>query len=340
MIDGILKTIGNTPLVELKKIADPRFHLFAKLEGANPGGSTKDRPALEIVRHGLSTGRIQKDTVIVEASSGNMGVALAQICSYLNLAFICITDTKATPQHINLLRAYGAEVEVISVPDPATGDFLVARINRAREIVQSLSNAFWVNQYANLLNAQAHYRTMSEILTALDGKVDYFVCCASSCGTLRGCTEYLRSQSLGQTKVCAVDSPGSVIFGGRRGKRLIPGHGAGVRPDLYHDGLVDRVVTVTDMECVIGCRKLLAAEALLVGGSSGAAFMGAQHLQEEIPDGANCVVLFPDRGERYLNTIFSDTWVRENFGHSVDECYQHLPIPTMPTAALPYGFTV
>ncbi|MBZ5525862.1 MAG: 2,3-diaminopropionate biosynthesis protein SbnA [Acidobacteriia bacterium] len=333
MFAGILKTIGNTPLVELKKAMDVRFHLFAKLEGVNPSGSTKDRPALEIVRQGLLTGKIRQDTVIVEASSGNMGVALAQVCAYLNLSFICITDTKATPQHINLLRTYGAKVEIMSEPDPATGDYLVARINRAREIVASLGNAFWVNQYANLLNAGAHYRTMEEIITALNGEVDYFICCASSCGTLRGCAEYVRSQGLSRTKICAVDAPGSVIFGGSRGKRSIPGHGAGIRPDLYQDGLVNRVVTVTDMECVIGCRKLLATEAMLVGGSSGAAFMGAHHLRDEIPDGANCVVLFPDRGERYLNTIFCDTWVREQFNRSIDECRQDVALLAGPPAA-------
>ena len=326
MFAGILKTIGNTPLVELKKATDVGFHLFAKLEGANPSGSAKDRPALEIVREGLLTGKIHKDTVIVEASSGNMGVALAQVCSYLNLPFICITDTKATPQHIHLLRIYGAKVEVISKPDPVTGDFLVARINRAREIVNNLDNAFWINQYANLLNAGAHYRTMEEILTALNGDVDYFICCASSCGTLRGCAEYVRSLGLSRIKICAVDAPGSVFFGGSRGKRLIPGHGAGIRPELYQDGLVHRVVTVTDMECVIGCRRLLATEALLVGGSSGAAFIGVQHLRNEIPDGANCVMLFPDRGERYLNTIFSDTWVYEQFNQSIDECCQDMPV--------------
>lgn len=333
MTDGILKTIGNTPLVELSRAMDARFRLFAKLEGANPSGSTKDRPALEIVREGLATGNIKKDTLIVEASSGNMGVALAQICRYMNLSFLCITDKNATPQHLSLLRAYGAEVEIISEPDPATGDLLVARINRARKVLETHGNAYWTNQYGNLLNAQAHYRTMEEIITALSGEVDYFFCCASSCGTVRGCSEYLRSRNPGRTKICAVDAPGSVIFGGRRGKRLIAGHGAGIRPELYEDGLVDRVVKVTDMECVVGCRKLLATEALLVGGSSGAAFMGVERLQDEIPDGANCVMLFPDRGERYLNTIFSDTWVRGQFGLSIDECCSRVTYPVSPAVA-------
>jgi len=336
MIEGVLKLVGNTPLVELRKAMDVRFHLCAKLEGANPGGSTKDRPALEIIRQGLATGKIRKDTVIVEASSGNMGVALAQICAYMNLSFICITDKKATPQHISLLRAYGAQVEIISEPDPETGDLLVTRINRARAIVESLGNAFWVNQYANLINAHAHHRTMEEIVTALNGEIDYFVCCASSCGTVRGCAEYVHSQNL-RTKICAVDAPGSVIFGGSRGKRLITGHGAGIRPGLYRDGLADRVITVTDMECVVGCRTLLSREALLVGGSSGAAFMGARHLRDEIPDGANCVVLFPDRGERYLNTIFCDAWVREQFNQSMDECYQSLAPSLPPAIAFPHS---
>jgi 2,3-diaminopropionate biosynthesis protein SbnA len=340
MINGILKTIGDTPLIALTKVVDAPFHLFAKLEGANPSGSTKDRPALEIVTEGLSSGKIQKDTLIIESSSGNMGVALAQICAYYGLRFICITDRRATAQHLELLRAYRAKVEVVTEPDPATGDYLVARIGRAREIMANTGNSFWVNQYANTLNARAHHKTMEEILNALDGELDYFICCASSCGTLRGCAEYLRGLKVNRTKMCAVDAPGSVIFDGKGGKRLIPGHGAGIRPELFQEGMVDRVIKISDLECVIGCRRLLAQEALLVGGSSGAALMGAHHLRREIPKGANCVVLFPDRGERYLNTIFSDAWVHQHFVASIDEREGELTVQPLADVALPSTYTI
>jgi 2,3-diaminopropionate biosynthesis protein SbnA len=310
--EGITAIIGQTPLVSLKQVIDRPFHLYGKMEGLNPSGSIKDRPALEIIRYGIESGVIHDNTVIIEASSGNMGLGLAQICRYLGLRFICVTDTKATPQNLRLLQTYGAEVEVVTEPDPVTKEFLQARINRVHQIYESLDDAFWVNQYSNLLNAQAHYCTMEEIVTALNGRVDYLFCAASSCGTLRGCAEYVKSNKL-STKIWAVDAAGSVIFGGLPGKRLIPGHGAGIRPALYTDSLAERCIKITDWDCVVGCRRLLEKEGLLLGGSSGAAFMAVDQVKEEILPGTNCVVIFPDRGERYLDTIFDDQWVEKHW---------------------------
>lgn len=312
---GIISCIGHTPLINLNKAIGREFHLYAKLEGMNPGGSLKDRPAFEILRHGIETGEINENTVIVEATSGNMGIGLAQICRYLGLRCICVIDSKTTASNQQLLRVYGAEVEMITEPDLSTGDLLQARINRAQAIVNSLQNSFWVNQYSNIHNALAHRRTMEEIMLALN-RVDFLFCPASSCGTLRGCADYLRERGLHQPKIVVADSPGSVIFKGTRGKRLIPGHGAGVRPSLYQNGLADRCIQVTDLESVIGCRRLLSTEALLVGGSSGATFMAVSKIADEIPPGSICVMLFPDRGDRYLDTIFSDSWVAQNLGCS------------------------
>lgn len=309
--DGIPACIGNTPLVRLTKIIEAGFQLYAKLEGGNPGGSLKDRPALEIIRQGIKNGRINQNTVVVEATSGNMGIGLAQICRYLGLRFICVIDPKTTLLNQRLLKVYGAQIKMVTKPDTSGGDLLQTRINRAREIAGSIQNSFWVNQYANSYNAQAHHQTMNEIVAALDGQLNYLFCPASSCGTLKGCADYLRKHGL-PTKICVADSPGSVIFGGKRGQRLIPGHGAGVRPDLYRPGLAHRCVQITDMEAVIGCRLILSKEALLVGGSSGATLMAVSKIANEIPPGATCAMIFPDRGERYLDTIFSDEWVREN----------------------------
>jgi len=315
--DGILSHIGNTPLVHLSNVINAPFSLYAKLEGMNPGGSLKDRPALEIIRHGIETGQISQDTVVVEATSGNMGIGLAQVCRRLGLRFICVIDEKITSQNLRVLQAYGAELEIVTKPEPVTGELLQARIDRAREIAGSLSNSFWVNQYCNLYNALAHQRTMEEICIGLEGRVDYVFCAASTCGTLRGCAEYLRKNRMRGVKVCAVDAVGSVIFGGVKGKRMIPGHGAGVKPGLHESGLADRCVSVTDLECIIGCRLLLSKEALLVGGTSGATLMALQKIKDEIPSGSNCVLIFPDRGERYLDTVFCDEWVEERFGSTL-----------------------
>lgn len=311
----ILSTIGDTPLVEVARaMGECHFRLFAKLEGFNPGGSIKDRPALCMIQTGIDMGLIHPGTVIVESSSGNLGIGLAQVCLYLGLRFVCVIDPKTTAQNRRLLQAFGAELEMVSEPDPQTGEFLQARLSRVRHLLDKFTDSFWPNQYANLCNPAAHHQTMREIVGALDGKLDYLFCPTSTCGTLRGCVEYARDNSLGHLKVLAVDAVGSVIFGGPNAKRLIPGHGASVRPALYQPGLADDCVYVTDRECVVGCRTLLAREALLVGGSSGATFMAVERMKEQIPEGSNVVMIFPDRGERYLDTIFSDEWVAEHFG--------------------------
>jgi cysteine synthase A len=242
-----------------------------------------------------------------------MGIGLAQACSYFGLKFICVIDSKTTLQNRLLLQAYGAEVDLVDRPDPETGEFLQARLNRVKELLASYKNAFWTNQYANPHNSDAHHQTMDEIVTALGGKVDFVFCATSTCGTLRGCAEFIREQNL-STEVIAVDAVGSVIFDGQSAKRLIPGHGAAVRPSLYQPGLADRCVHITDPECVIGCRLLARREAILVGGSSGAIIMAINHLKQSLPEGATCVAILPDRGERYLDTIYSDAWVEEHFG--------------------------
>lgn len=313
MHDSILSAIGNTPLIRLRQaIKDAPFRLYAKLESLNPGGSMKDRPAMNIIRHGVDNGYIRPGTVVIESSSGNMGIGLAQVCSYYGVRFICVVDPKTTLQNLRLLKTYGAEIDLVADPDDS-GEYLQPRINRVRELLDLHEDSFWPNQYANLLNPVAHHRTMDEILAELGGRLDYLFCATSTCGTLRGCAEYLRDRGMG-TKVYAVDALGSVIFGGAKSKRLIPGHGAAVRPALFNEALAYKCVHVTDLDCVVGCRRLVKAESILAGGSSGAVLMAVEQVRHEIPAGANCVAILPDRGERYLDTIYCDEWVAEHFG--------------------------
>lgn len=314
MNQGILSTIGNTPLVRLNKIfPENSFRLFAKLEGFNPGGSIKDRPAIHIINRAMQSGAINPDTTIIESSSGNMGVGLAQMCAYFGLRFICVVDVKTTKQNIRLLETYGAEVDVIETPDVESGEYLPARIARVQELRDIIPNNFWPNQYANKDNAEAHHQTMHEIVTAFNGKVDYLFCAASTCGTLRGCVEYVRREQL-PTRVYAVDAVGSVIFGSCKAKRMIPGHGAAVVPPLFDADLADKAIHVSDLDCIVSCRRLVNTEGILAGGSSGAVLMAVKQVADQIPDGATCVMIFPDRGERYLDTIYCNDWVNEHFG--------------------------
>jgi N-(2-amino-2-carboxyethyl)-L-glutamate synthase len=315
MYQGILAAIGNTPLIELQRaIPGAPFRLFAKLESLNPGGSAKDRPAHYILRHALASGRIRPGTVVVESSSGNMGIGLAQACRVYGLRFVCVIDPKTAPQNVRLLELYGAEIDWVTKPDPVSGEFLQARIARVGHLLGEISGSFWPNQYANEMNSMAHYETtMHEIASALKGEVDLLFCATSTCGTITGCAEYVRDHGM-RTEIIAVDAIGSRIFAAESAPRFIPGFGAGFRPSLCRTDLVSRCVHVSDLDCVTGCRSLLRREGLLVGGSSGGVLAAVERLRDAIPPGAQCVMILADRGERYLDTVYSDDWVCEHLG--------------------------
>ncbi|MEV4070003.1 2,3-diaminopropionate biosynthesis protein SbnA [Nonomuraea fuscirosea] len=320
---GILDTIGDTPLVRLERLfPELDAQVFAKAEWFNPGGSVKDRAALSMLLGKIESGELAPDrSVVVESSSGNLAIGIAQICRYYRLPFVCVVDPRTTEQNVAILRAFRAHVEIVTEPDDRTGEYLPARIRRVKEIVGNLPGAYWPNQYANPLNAKAHERTMHEIATALDGRVDYLFCATSSCGTLHGCVTYVREHGL-STTIVAVDAMGSAIFDGdSSSSRLIPGYGASVRPALLEPEDADGVVHVSDLECVVACHRLMWREAILAGGSSGATVAALQRMSDRIPAGANCVCVFPDGGDRYLDTIYSASWVRRNFGDAEHELF-------------------
>jgi cysteine synthase A len=312
---GILSAVGATPLVRLDRLfADSPARFFAKLESLNPGGSMKDRAAMGMIMGAIESGALEPGhSTVVESSSGNLGIGLAQVCRWFDLRLICVVDPKTTAQNIAILTAYGAEVDVVAEPDNELGEYLPARIRRAKELAESIPDAFWPNQYANVLNARAQEAIMREVVAELDGNVDYVFVATGSCGTIHGTARYIAEHGL-RTRIVAVDAEGSAIFGEPTCRRLIPGHGAAIRSALYYDGVADSVVRVTDQDCVVGCRRLVAAEAILGGGSSGAIVSAVSQRLAELPAGATCVLLLPDRGERYLDTIYSDAWVDEKFG--------------------------
>lgn len=312
-----LRLIGDTPMVSLERLfppPGPRF--FGKMEKLNPGGSIKDRTALSMLTDALGSGRIVPGrTTVVESSSGNLGIAMAQICNFHGVSFRCVTDPKITSMNLALMRAYGADVEVIDRPDEATGEYLPVRIRRVNELIASLPDSWWSNQYANPANARAHHRTMEEILTAIPGLTHLFLA-TGSCGTLQGCAEGLRRAGRQDVTVIAVDSCASRIFGEppQRAARVIPGHGAALRPPLMSNDSADWLVRVDDADCVVGCHEMLRKESLLVGGSSGAVLTAALRFAPRLPESARCALILPDGGERYLDTIYDRSWVRQHIG--------------------------
>ena len=313
--DGVLSAVGGTPLIRLRRyLGDSRFHLFAKVEALNPGGSIKDRPAKLILEHALRSGALRPDSVVIESSSGNMGIGLAQACRFHGLRFICVVDPKTTETNLRVMRAYGAEIDYVAEPDPESGEFLQARLKRVQALCSQIAGSFWPNQYANVKNADSHNETtMHEVAVALGGRVDYLFVATSTCGTVRGCGEYVKANAM-KTRVIAVDAYGSLIFSDVRAKRMIPGLGAGLRPPLCDLSFIDECVHVDDLDCISGCRRLMEREAIFAGGSSGGVLAAVEALKGRIPPESVVVAILPDRGERYLETLFSDEWVSEHFG--------------------------
>ncbi len=312
---GVLAAIGNTPLVHLTKFFDAaKASVFAKLEMRNPMGSSKDRAAASMILAAIAEGKVVPGrTTIVESTSGNTGLALASVCKYFRLPLICVVDSRITPQHCNLLRAFGVTIDEVVIPDPATGELLPARLRRVQELLELTRPSFWPNQYANLANAQAHTITCAEIFAQLGRAPDYIFCATGTCGTLRGCADYIRREGA-RTALVAVDAVGSRIFGDVPQRRLIPGLGSAIRPPLVEGLALDRVLHVSEMDAVMGGRRLLDSEAILAGGSSGAVMAALSRCDDILSRPVTVAAVLADSGERYLDTIYDDRWVAENIG--------------------------
>ncbi len=309
---GVLEAIGNTPLIRFSRLLRREdIDLLVKLEAGNPGGSAKDRPAATMLDEALRRGDIHGGSTIIESSSGNMGIGLAQACRYHGLKFICVVDPRAQSQNLAIIKALGGRIELVT--DPLNGDFLTARIQRVRELICATPHSFWPNQYANPGNPRSHYEgTIREIDEALSGDFDVLFVATSSTGTAQGCRDYLKDRGR-KAQVVAVDAAGSVLFGGSAGPRLIPGLGAGKIPRLADGQTFDHVVRVTDLDCVVGCRKVAAREAMLVGGSAGGVVTAIGRMQRQLA-GRRCVAVLHDSGTRYLETVFNDDWVEQSLG--------------------------
>lgn len=315
--NNVLGAIGNTPLVQLNRFLHRSdVELLVKLEACNPGGSAKDRPARQMIDQAFQSGEIQEGTTIIESSSGNMGIGLAQVCRYYGLPFICVVDPRAQKENLAIIRALGGQIEMVQ--QPLGGDYLAARISRVCELLESIPGSFWPNQYANQQNPRSHYEgTIREIDEALDGNFDVLLVATSSTGTAQGCRDYLRHRGR-DVEVIAVDSHGSVLFNGVAGRRVIPGLGAGKEPRIAIGQEFDRVVRVTDLDCVVGCRRAVEKEALLVGGSAGGVLLAASRISDSLI-GRRCVAILHDSGTRYLNTVYDDDWVQRELGCSPDQ---------------------
>ena len=303
----IIDTIGKTPLVELtnlEKKYNLKARIIAKVESFNPGGSVKDRIAKAMIEKAEKEGLINKDTVLVEPTSGNTGIGLSMVAASKGLRIILTMPETMSIERRNLLKAYGAE---LVLTEGAKG--MKGAIAKAEELAKEIPNSFIPSQFTNMANPNIHYLTTGpEIFEDLDGDIDVFVAGVGTGGTLSGTGKYLKEQKPSIKAVAVEPETSPVLSKGTPGPHKIQGIGAGFVPATLDTSIYDEIITIGNEEAFEMGRESARVEGLLVGISSGAAMKAAIKLaQREENFGKTIVVLLPDTGERYLSTaMFQD----------------------------------
>ncbi|WP_461205110.1 cysteine synthase A [Clostridium sp. DL1XJH146] len=302
IVKNITELIGNTPMMELvnyEKNNNIDATIIGKIEYFNPGGSVKDRIGFNMIKMAEEKGLIDKDTVLIEPTSGNTGVGLALTAAANGYKLIITMPESMSIERRKLLKAYGAEL----ILTPA-GQGMKGAISKAEELAKEYENSFIPQQFVNQANADAHRKTTAlEILRDTDEKVDILVAGVGTGGSITGIGEVLKEKNP-NIKVVAVEPIDSaVLSGGNPGPHKIQGIGAGFIPDVLNTDIIDEIVKVKGEEAFATSRELARTEGLLVGISSGAAVFAAKELaKKEENKGKNIVVILPDNGERYLST--------------------------------------
>lgn len=299
------RAVGGTPLLSL---THPGLALFAKVEGYNFTGSSKIAPALTIVEDGVRRGLIGPQTTIIESSSGNFAAALGTVCRALGIRFVAVIDRYVNPTQERLLRLMCHDVVKVTEPDE-TGGFLLNRIRCVKAKLAELDDAFWPNQYANPLNARAHFDGIGAELSAAFDHLDAVYVPVSSGGMITGISQRI-ARDFPACRTIAVDAVGSVIFGAPPRSRPLSGLGSSMRPEILDAARIDEVVYVDENDMIAGCHRLLTDHGLMLGASSGGAYTAASRHPRR-PGGPDPVVAFicPDLGRPYIDNVFNPDWV-------------------------------
>ncbi|MDT0493916.1 2,3-diaminopropionate biosynthesis protein SbnA [Streptomyces griseus] len=293
------------------------YPLHLKCEGFNFAGSIKLKAAASMIEAAERSGALTRESTLVESSSGNLGVALSVIAAAKGYHFICVVDARTNLATRKVIESLGSEVHTVTEP-AAEGGFLAARLAYVQRLLAGGPRYVWLNQHANPDNWRAHYRTTAPQIEKQFPGLEVLFIGAGTTGTLMGCARYFKDRPRPVT-IVAVDSVGSVTFGGPPGPRMVPGLGTGVRPALLDTSYVDHVVHVPEADTVRACHTL-ARGGFLFGGSTGTVVSGALSWLAEHRPGQNttAVAIAPDLGERYLDTVYQSSWVRDVYGIGVD----------------------
>jgi cysteine synthase B len=288
----VLDAIGNTPLIEIRNLNPcPGIRIYAKFEGSNPGGSIKDRIALYMIRAAEESGKLTRDKVIMEPTSGNTGIALAMIGAAKGYRVKLVVPGCVSVERRRIIEAFGAEVEITPPEDGTDG-----AIRRAWELARENPGLYYMpDQFSNPANIMAHYETTGpEIFRQLDGKIDWFVAGMGTTGTLMGVGRYLKEKIPGIRIAGVEPAPGHAIQGLKNMEEAIV-------PSIYDKALLDRKIRIGDEPAYLMARQIAIREGIFTGMSSGAALAGAFQVAESMGTGT-IVTIFPDRGDRYLST--------------------------------------
>lgn len=304
--NSIEELIGHTPIVRLKKlekVANLKAQLFVKLENFNPSGSIKDRIAKEMLDEAIAQKLINQNTTIIEATSGNTGIALAMLCATRGYPLILTMPDTMSKERAILLKALGAKIILTNGKDGMLG-----AKEAALKLHKGIPNSYLINQFANSGNVMAHYKTTGpEIYDSLDGQIDYLVVGVGSGGTISGTGKYLKEQ-VPTIKIIAVEPARSpVLSKNYKGKHNIQGIGAGFIPEILNQQIYDEIIAVDDEEAYQKARMLAKVEGIL-GGISAGAILHAALLEASLEENTNkkIVAIIPDGGEKYLSTPLFD----------------------------------
>ncbi|MFJ3584952.1 2,3-diaminopropionate biosynthesis protein SbnA [Streptomyces sp. NPDC090127] len=298
--------------------------LFLKCEGFNFAGSIKLKAATEMVESAERRGILTPDSILVESSSGNLGVALSIIAASKGYEFVCVTDSRCNLTTRLMMEALGAHVHLVS--DVSEGSLLAGRLAAVRGLCASDPRCVWLSQYSNPDNWKAHYFRTAPAIAQAFPQIDVLFVGVGTTGTLMGCARYFHTWSR-PVRIVAVDTVGSAIFGDPPGRRMIPGLGMSMRPPLLDRAYVDDVVRVAESDTIRTCRAM-AARGFVFGGSTGTVVSGATGwLDAHRGDGLTCVAISPDLGERYLDTIYQSNWVQDLYGAEALHSDARVPEP-------------
>ncbi len=298
---NIIETIGKTPLVKLNRISNNiEPNLYVKIEAFNPGSSVKDRICMAMIESAEKSKIINKETTIVEPTSGNTGIGLALVCAVKGYKLILTMPESMSVERRKILKAYGAEL----VLTPASGGMKGA-IQKAEELAKESNKIFIPQQFKNLANPEIHRKTTAlEIIEDLDNKIDGFVSGIGTGGTITGVGEVLKEKVGEHVKIYGVEPANSpVLSGGQPGPHKIQGIGAGFVPEVLNTKIYDKIISVREEDAIETTRRLVKLEGIFVGISAGAAaWAGINVASKDFSEGQNLVILLPDTGERYLTT--------------------------------------